>query len=42
VDKLREKYRRWRRARHPMTGLIAGLVLGNVLLLYMLYLVMMR
>jgi len=42
MDKLQNKFRRWRRAPHPMTGLIAALVVGNVLLLGMLYLVMMR
>jgi hypothetical protein len=42
MDKLKRKLRRWRRVRDPMTGLIAGLVVGDVLLLGILYLVMMR
>jgi hypothetical protein len=42
VVKLRTKFRRWRPARDPMIGLVAGLVVGNVLLLGILYLVMMR
>jgi hypothetical protein len=40
VIKLRNTFRRWRR--DPMIRIVAGLIVGNVLLLGMLFLVMMR
>ena len=38
--KLRNRFRRWRR--NPLTGFITALIAGNVLLLVILYLVIMR
>jgi hypothetical protein len=42
VAKLRKKLRRWRPARNPMIALVAGLIVGNVLLLGILYLMIIR